>query len=60
MAATTPFAVRLYELHAPRKMEVVPGGQPEAAGGKLSIDALYSARPLGVSLCKVWEICDMV
>ena len=59
-AATTPVAVRLYGLHAPRKMEVLPGGQPDAAGGKSSIDTLDSARPLGVRLCKVCEIGDMV
>jgi len=41
-------------------MEVLTGGQPDAAGGKSSIDYLDSARPLGVSLCKVWEIGDMV
>ena len=28
-------------------MEVIPGGQPDAAGGKLSIETLNSARSLG-------------
>jgi len=28
-------------------MEVIPGGQPDAAGRTLSIDTLDSARPLG-------------
>ena len=30
-----------------REMEVTPGGQPDAAGRKLSIDTLNSARALG-------------
>jgi len=52
-------------------MEVVLGSQPEATGGKLSVDTLYSARSLGEnarelksgqdatrSKVKVWEIGD--
>jgi len=31
----------------PREMEVIPGGQPDAAGRKLSSDTLNSARALG-------------
>jgi hypothetical protein len=34
--------LRPYRLHAPSKMEVLPGGHPEATGGKLSVDNLVS------------------
>jgi len=46
-AAKTPITARLYCLLEPREMEVIPGGQPVAAGRKLSIITLDSARSLG-------------
>jgi len=45
VAATTPIADGLHRLHAPSKMEVIPGGQPDTTGGKLSIDTLDSTPP---------------
>ena len=46
-AAATPVTNRLYQLHAPCKMEIVPGDQQNAAGGELPIDTLDSIPPHG-------------
>ena len=46
-AAATTVTNRLYRLHAPCKMEVVPGDQRNATGGELSIDTLDSNPPHG-------------
>jgi hypothetical protein len=43
--AATPIAGGLHRLYAPSKMEVIPGGQPDTTGGKLSIDTLDSTPP---------------
>ena len=40
-------------------MEVIPGGQQEAAGRKLSIDTLDSARSLGENLRKEETVVRM-
>jgi len=46
-AEATPVTNRLYRLHAPCKMEIVPGDQQNAAGGELPINTLDSNPPHG-------------
>jgi hypothetical protein len=44
-AAATPVTNRLYQLHAPCKMEIVPEDRQNAAGRGLPIDNIDSNRP---------------
>ena len=58
-AAKTPITARLHWLLAPSEMKTMPGGQPDIAGGKLSIDSLDSIRSLGENPRKEQTVVKM-
>ena len=58
-AAKTPITAQLYWLLASRQMEVIPGGQPDAADTKLYIDTLDSARSVGENPRKEQAVVKM-
>jgi len=46
-AVATPVTNRVYRLHVPCKMEIVPGDQQNAVSGEILIDTLDSNTSLG-------------